>query len=78
MDCLEGVAEIKNGTLGSLAPGDTTERRRSVRQLVDQISGELRRLPKTARELAGDLTESLWLWMHKARTWANRTLPRFK
>lgn len=77
-DCFSGVADTTAGTLESYTPGDTTERRRSSRQLMDEIAGGIRRFPKTAREVAGDLTESLWLWMHKARSWAARTLPRFK
>jgi hypothetical protein len=77
-DCLTGVAGTAAGTLGSYTPGDTTEKRRSGRQLVDEISERIRRFPKTARDVAGDLTESFWLWTHKARSWAARTLPRFK
>ena len=78
LDCLVGVADTATGTIGSAAPGDSTERSRSTRQLVDEISDGIRRFPKTARDVAGDLTESLWLWMHKVRSWAARTLPGFK
>jgi len=78
LDCLADVTGTTTGALHSFAPGDTVEKRRSTRQLVDEISEGIRRLPKTAREVAGDLTESLWLWMHKVRSWAARTLPGFK
>jgi hypothetical protein len=77
LDCLGNVAGTTTGTLETLKPGDGSENRRSTRQLVDEVSERIRRFPKTARDVAGDLTQSIWLWMHKARSWAARTLPGF-
>ena len=78
LDCLQGVAGTTAGAVESYTPDDTAEKRRTTRQLVDEIAKGIRRFPETAREVAGDLTESIWLRMHKVRSWAVRTLPGFE